>query len=210
VSVKANKGKALPRWFGIVISIWLLTTIALLIVPDLILLAAIVFPIGIVWIAVPVYALVLSAFSFHRKRYRLASGLLLVPGICVLLVLDGRDWGERVWFELHRASYDKVVAQARAGRCNPSDWKQIDVAVDGIDCGPPITIVFPWSGFLSSWWGVVSDAGEQIVRAPKDRNETWKRREIGGLLSCSGGGRSFGSHYYRAGGSYTSGTNECD
>jgi len=65
-----------------------------------------------------------------------------------------------------------------------------------------ITVIFVWGGFGSIWHGVIYDAADEIAKPPKGRSETWRKREIGELLACSGVRFSLSDHYYRAGGNY--------
>lgn len=110
---------------------------------------------------------------------------------------------------MDKSAYDRVVLDAEQGRCSPEDQQHWHVAIDAIDCHKPATIVFLWGGFLSSWHGVVYDAGHEIIKPAKDRATSWKRREVGQLLSCSDADLFLGGHYYRAGGNYTAGSDDC-
>jgi hypothetical protein len=160
------------------------------------------------WAAIPAAAMILAIRRVLERRYGSAVGWSSVPAAGALLFFFATDIGDIVRFRLNKASYDQVVADARASKCSKQVQERGDIAIDGIDCDP-ITVIFTWGGFGSIWHGIVYDAGDEIIRSPQDRSFTWKNRPIGSLLSCSGAKRELGDHYYRAGGSYTAGKDDC-
>jgi hypothetical protein len=165
----------------------------------------------IAWAVVPAIALIVALKRFARRQYRYGVAWLMVPVSLLPMYLLGTIAGDTARFWFNKSQYDRVVADATRGNCSPKDQRSWQPTIDAIDCGNPVTIVFLWGGFLSSWHGVVYDAGDEIVKPAKQRSAQWKSREIGELLSCSRADLRFGSHYYRAGGSYTSApTDDCD
>ena len=200
------------RIFGIVCGVWLLGSVVLpawgmLDNPfSLLVLLPVLLLVGP---AVPVGALLLGIKRFRKGRYRSGLGWLTILAASILLCFHGRSLGETLRFQWNKPSYDRVVADARAGRCAKADQKHWNVDIDAVDCSDPVTVIFVWDGFLSMWNGVIYDAGDQIAKTSRDRSPAWKNRAIGHLLSCSGTSRSLGGHYYLAGGNYTSGTDEC-
>ena len=202
------------RFFAIACGVWI---IASLVVPALSLwdtaILLLLFltggwwlPIVVLWTAIPAMAAFRATKSILKRRYVSALGWLTVPAAGVGLVLLGTDIGDAVRFRINKAAYDRVVAEAEASKCAKD--MEARKAVDGIDCDP-LTAIFAWGGFGPIWHGIVYDAGDEIIKPPQDRSAAWKNRPIGSLLSCSGGKRAFGDHYYRAGGSYTGGDNDC-
>jgi hypothetical protein len=160
------------------------------------------------WAAIPAAAMILAMRRVLERRYGSAVGWFSVPAAGVFLFFFATDIGDIVRFRLNKASYDRVVADAHANKCSKQVHERGDIAIDGIDCDP-ITVIFTWGGFGSIWHGIVYDAGDEIMRSPQDRSTAWKNRPIGNLLSCSGAKGALGEHYYRAGGSYTAGKNDC-
>lgn len=161
------------------------------------------------WVTIPTAALIMAIRFAWNKQYGSAIHWLSVPAAGVFLYFFATDIGDVARFRWNKASYDQVVADARAGQCATADRTKRTVDIDGIDCDGPIIVVFPWGGFLSSWHGVVYDAADEISKAPRDRSTAWKNRQIGGFLACSEAKKALGDHYYRAGGHYTPDPRDC-
>jgi hypothetical protein len=185
---------------------------------DSLLLLALIFSVGLsggiwlalaLWAALPATAALLAIKRLSERRYQAAAGWLTVPAAAVFLWCFATGLGDMARFRLNKGAYDNVIADARMGKCSMEDIKRWGIPIDGIECHDPITVIFVWGGFVSIWNGVVYDAGDEIIKAPQDRSTGWKKRAIGSLLSCSGAKTALGDHYYRAGGSYTSGSDEC-
>ena len=49
---------------------------------------------------------------------------------------------------------------------------------------------------MSSWFGVVYDSSDEIAKLPKNRSASWKARDVGSMLSCSGVDARLSGHYY--------------
>jgi hypothetical protein len=194
--------------FAFLAGAWLVITLVLPAVSTFRLLFAIVFvthsiwPVLVAWAIVPTVALILAVKRFRAQRFAASIAWLGVPAAAILIYFAGTTIGDRVHFWIEKSSYDRVLADAHAGKCEAGDHKPWGVAIDAIDCHDPITVVFIWDGFLSAWNGVIYDAADEIAKLPEDRSEGWRSREIGKLLGCSGATYAFGAHYYRAGGDY--------
>jgi hypothetical protein len=162
-----------------------------------------------IWLLVPAFSLgqFIRLLILRDVKFALKWSVPAIVAACIFI--DGADAGEYLRFEFYKATSQRVVADAAAGRCSTEDRKRWHADIDDIDCTNPVTAIFAWGGFGSSWYGVIYDATDQIVKAAPDRPMAWKHREIGSLLSCSGAGKALGNHFYLAGGNYTSGTNEC-
>lgn len=204
-----------PRGFSIVCGVWFIASLTVRSLPGSEYLLFLLLVTGGVWFAVflwtivPAIAIFLAINRIVTRQYRSAAGWLMVPAAGVLVYFLGTDVGDIIRFRLNKASYDRIASDAIAGKCAQDGHVYRSVAIDAIDCHP-VTIIFPWGGFLSIWHGVVYDAEDQIIKPARDRSAAWKNREIGALLSCSGADLTLGDHYYRASGDYTSGTDDCD
>jgi hypothetical protein len=161
------------------------------------------------WMVVAMWALVpfLSFVQVVRRslggnaKHALAWSAL--PVAAMLIFFYGADAGEILRFQVNRHAYQRVVADAAAGRCSEADRKQWRVDIDAIECSVPVLIVFIWGGFGSIWNGVVYDAADQIAEPASKRSRFWKQRDSGSLLSCSGASMDLGNHFYLAGGFYS-------
>jgi hypothetical protein len=161
-----------------------------------------------IWAIVPVAAIVLAIRRTMVRQYRAALSWLSVPIAAVLLCYGAWSVAESARFWLDKTSYNRVLADALAGKCSDENRRTWDLAVDMIDCRQPIVIVFSWGGFAGAWHGVVYDASDEIENPPEMRSDTWKNRKIGMLLSCTGTIRQLAPHFYSVGGYETSG-NHC-
>jgi hypothetical protein len=160
-------------------------------------------------LVVPIAAVVVAVRRMIKRRYLQGLAWSGFPVLAVAIAMLGSRAGDAIYFVWHKAAYDAVVASAKAGKCTAEDFKARSVAVDSWDCDDPITIVFPWDGFLSQWWGVVYDAADEFAKRPRTRAAAWKSREIGDLLSCSWASFGVGNHYYIGSGSFASGPEGC-
>jgi hypothetical protein len=151
---------------------------------------------------VPIVALVLAIRRLRGGHLRRAVAWLSLPAAFALFWFKGPVIGDAAQFWLNKNAYDRVVADARAGKCSVEDRRTWRVAIDAIDCREPITIIFSWGGFLSTWHGVVYDSADQIDKPSRERSDAWRNRDIGELLACSAASLAFGDHYYRASGNY--------
>lgn len=161
------------------------------------------------WALCPVGATALAITRLVRGHSRSAMIWSAVPIAGVLIAAAPTAVGDIVKFTWNKTAYDRVVADAKAGKCSSGDRKRWDVAIDYLDCSDPVTIIFVWGGFVSSWHGIVYDASDEIAKLYDERPKAWRCREIGALLKYSGAKRPLGGHYYRAGGSYTSDPLDC-
>jgi hypothetical protein len=161
-----------------------------------------------IWAVIPVAAFMLAIRCLSERTYGLAFGWLSVPAAGIFLFFFATDFGENLRYRLNKDSYDRVVADAHANRCKEQVQAREGIIIDGIDCDP-MTVIFTWGGFGAIWYGIVYDAGDQIIKPPQERSISWKTRPIGSLLSCSSAKRALGDHYFLAGGSYTGGNNDC-
>jgi len=156
----------------------------------------------VLWALVPVSALALAIRVSLARQFRYAGFLLMVPIASVLLYHVPEDVGEILRFRLNKATYDMIVESARHGHCSPDEILRWNVTIDMASCSGPVTIIFLWGGFLSSWHGVVYDANDDIAKPYCQRSAIWRSRTIGSLLSYSGARSSLGNHFYLAGGNY--------
>lgn len=162
-----------------------------------------------VWALTPTMSLVWAVRLALTGRFKRALGWCLLPVAAAFLFFTGASDGEILRFQLEKPAYLRVVADAAAGKCSTEDRKRWQVQIDALDCTDPITIIFIWGGFGSTWNGVVYDAADQIVKRPPERSAIWRCRDIGKLLSSSGASRALGGHFYLAGGDYSPSTNDC-
>jgi hypothetical protein len=157
-----------------------------------------------VWAVVPAISLVWAVRLALAGRVKHALGWSILPVAAILIYFDGAAAGDNLRFQVEKPAYQRVVADAAAGKCSMEDRKRWQVQIDAIDCTDPITIIFIWGGFGSIWNGVVYDAADEIVKPPPERSAIWKCRDIGKLLSWSGASQALGGHFYLAGGDYSS------
>jgi hypothetical protein len=162
------------------------------------------------WLTVSLVAMIVAARRLFSHRHLIGLAWLCVPVLAALMEIAGWRVGDALRFAWYKSTYDAVVASAKAGKCSGQDLKARGVAVDSWDCDDPITIVFPWDGFLSQWWGVVYDAADEFAKRPRKRIATWTHRRSGEFLSCSWASFGVGHHYYIAYGDYGTGPNGCD
>lgn len=224
VSVTESDDRAGLAWptrlFAIACGVWLLASLIIPALPvgediffNVLLPSVLVFgtlwPAMAAWAAIPAGAMLLAAKRLVRRRYRAASAWAAFAALGALVMLYGSFLSDAMRFQFGKSAYERVVADARAGRCTDADRRQWKVAIDEIHCSDPIVIIFVWGGFVSMWHGVVYDAADEIAKPPSERSPEWKHRPIGALLSCSGVKMPLGGHFYRAGGSYVAGIDEC-
>ena len=158
----------------------------------------------VIWAIVPAVAIALVFRRLSRGEYGMAATFALVPIFGIAFYFFGADTNDKLRFRLHKHEYDTILVEASATHCADND-KLFSVAVQGIACDP-VTIIFPWSqagGLSTGWSGVVYDAADEIIKAPKERSAVWSHRDIGNTLSCSRADLAFGDHYYRAHGDYS-------
>jgi hypothetical protein len=187
--------KEFPWAFTILLLIWLVPAIVCFTVPDWWFAAFWIFPASISWLLVPVFASVLAAVRFWQARYWMAGRLLLLPILCVVVFWYGYAWGDRVWFELHRPTYEKAVAEFTSGSCQSVDWVHFQPKIGQLDCGPPIVAVFEFGSFLSMWHGVVYDQSDELAKETGKRSAGWTNRPAASWLSCSDVYQNLDGHY---------------
>lgn len=156
----------------------------------------------LLWLSTPCGALFLAYKRLRVRRTRAAVAWLLVPVSAALLMPLGHRLGDALIFKLHESQYQFVVRQAVAGHCSPPDGGRWPVAVDFLQCKPPVIVIFSWGGFLSSWEGVVYDAADQITKPPALRQKAWRASNVGSVLDYSGATQSLGGHYFFGSGTY--------
>lgn len=154
------------------------------------------------WLSVPGGAIYMAYKRVRAGGIRAAAAWMLVPVSVTVLMPVGRRVGDGLIFELHKSQYEFIVRQAMAGHCSPPDGGRWPIAVDYLQCKPPVIVIFPWGGFLSSWEGIVYDAADEVAKPPILRQKTWRETDVGGVLSDSGATQSLGGHYYFAHGNY--------
>jgi hypothetical protein len=197
-------------WYGVTMCAFLIMTFDVAR-----LLAAIVIALGFAWVVlaawllVPLFAAIQSVRLLVARRPMAAFGLLPVPAIAIAIFVFGSTIATETHWRYSRPSYERVVDDALHGKCSGEDRKHWRATIDTYDCERPVTVVFLWGGFLSSWYGVIYDEADEIAKPANGRSNGWKHRDIGALLSCSEGYKSLGNHYYLASGSYVEGVDVC-
>jgi len=151
---------------------------------------------ALLWLSTPCGALFLAYKRFRVRRIRAAAAWVLVPVSAVVLMPVGHRLGDALIFTLHESQYQFVVRQVAAGHCSPPEGGRWPVAVDFLQCKPPVIVIFPWGGFLSSWEGVVYDAADQITKPPALRQKAWRASNVGSALDYSGATQSLGGHFF--------------
>lgn len=163
-------------------------------------------PLGILgallWLSVPGGILYVTYKKLRAGQIRAAAAWMLVPVSVAVLMPVGHRAGDGLIFELHKSQYEFVVRQALAGHCSPPDGGRWPVAVEFLQCKPPVIVTFPWGGFLSGWEGIVYDAADQVAKPPALRQKAWRSSDVGQVLNDFGARQSLGGHYYFGGGSY--------
>ena len=158
-------------------------------------------PFAIAWASVPILAFLIALNSIRTGDALAGMRWLVLPAIAIVFLLPGALIGERTRFYLTRASYDRVVSEVAAGRCDNLLAPPWHSGVDGLECGKSGPIIFDWGGLGSVWYGVVYDPSDQIGKPVKERSGDWRQRTTGQMLGCSWAGASLGGHYYLASGS---------
>lgn len=125
-----------------------------------------------------------ALLRFLRRDRRGIEGLVLflVGGIVLAIASPQlKRAGDWLWFVTHRATYDAVVADLRAGREPPAAMNV------HTDAGPPLRVAFVWGGVGDRWRGVVWDPTRIFASAePGGAPVAAEARRLfhGGLESC--------------------------
>lgn len=157
---------------------------------------------ALLWLSVPGGALYFAYRRLRSGRMRATAAWMIVPISLVVHTPAGHRLGDALIFELHKSQYQFVVRRTLAGHCSPPERGRWPAAVDFLQCKPPVIVIFPWGGFLSSWEGIVYDAADQIAKPPNLRQKAWRTSNVGTVLDDSGETLSLGGHYYFASGNY--------
>ncbi len=157
---------------------------------------------ALLWLSTPCGALFLAYKRLRIRRIRAAAAWLLVPVSAAVFMPLGHRLGDALIFKLHESQYQFVVRQAAAGHCSLADGRRWPLAVDFLQCKPPVIVIFPWGGFLSSWEGVIYDEADQITKPPTLRQKVWRASNVGSVLDYSGASQSLGGHYFFGSGTY--------
>ena len=152
------------------------------------------------WSAVPVLLVLCALRAIFLKRYLAGISWIAVVTLGFLIVWPDALIGLRLRFYASKYIYDHAVSQAEAGRCSMQDKGDWTWPAEFASCDKPVLLIFDWGGLGSSWFGVVYDAADEIVKPVKDRSPAWKTREVGRILSCSEVAVPLGWHYYLSGG----------
>lgn len=167
--------------------------------------AALVFWVGIpIWAGV--YALRLVRAGWHNR----AVGWAFIPALAIGTIFFGVPLSGMIWFAAEYNSFRRIADDLSYGKCAKEDMKHWAVAPEFVDCDNPPLVLFDWGGIGSGWYGIIYDASDEIAKPSRDRSASWKQRDVGSLLSCSGTSAYLGGHFYFAGGSFASSANECD
>jgi hypothetical protein len=145
-------------------------------------------PPALTWIAVPVWASILTLRHMRHGLWRRAAVAALLPVVAVLAVLHGRYLGDFIRFRLERSEYLTAIASVRDGREPPLDAR--------IDLGPPTFAYFSWGGMLFASSGVAYDETDEAGRSPEEWSAAWRARQGQSELSCDAEIRPLGGHFY--------------
>ena len=168
--------------------------------PSIVFLAVVTFLPVLVWAAIPVATLVLGVRRLLQRRYRAGIGWLLVPATAAACIVPANELGDTLLFRLYKPSYDTIAKEASAGRCSSGEQLAWRVQVAFASCTAPVALVIPWGEFVSLWFGVIYDAGDEIAKPPLLRSAQWRSTPGGEALKNSHAKsvRSLGNHYYFA------------
>lgn len=98
---------------------------------------------ALLWLSVPGGALYMTYKRLRGGRICAAAAWMLVPVTVAALMPVGRRVGNALIFELHKSQYQFIVRQALAGHCSPPDGGRWPIAVDFLQCKPPVIVIFP-------------------------------------------------------------------
>jgi hypothetical protein len=159
-----------------------------------------------VWAVVPFAALAMAVKRVRSRDFRAAVPWLLAPLFAVFVATAEvafypwvRDLGDVVMLQIHKPSYDRIVREVSSGRCTPADqaaWQRVAI----VECQPTIVVIMWGERFLSSWYGVVYDASDEIARPWEKRSQQWKATKSGQALVYADAWKPLGGHYYLASG----------
>ncbi|MEJ0071198.1 MAG: hypothetical protein WDO24_23405 [Pseudomonadota bacterium] len=142
---------------------------------------------ALLWLTVPIWAIVVAARRAQRRAWRGAARAVCVPIIAALAVPYGRDLGEIARFRLERAGYLAAIEAARAGHPLPQTR---------VDIGPPTFAYFNWGGMSWASSGVAFDETDEAGKPDAARSEAWRTRHSDSELACEAAVRPLGSHFY--------------
>ena len=154
-------------------------------------------PIGAMVVYLAPLTLVVRRLLIHlaARRWGGATLCALPMGIGVLAVLYGQLAGEVLHFRLRKPEYDRITSAVIAGKCEAAKAMSPNARYYAdVYCERPITVIFPWGGYSSLWYGVVYNEDDDIHSPATSKSEAhmW--------LSCSAAKVSLGEHYFLAGG----------
>jgi hypothetical protein len=192
INAKAVQRK-FPWAFTIFLLIWLITAIICLTVPSW---SFAVVLLGIPWLLVPLLASVIFTMTLWQRRYRVAGRWLLFPVLCTIVFWYTRTCADRVWFELNRDAYQKIISDISQDSCGSSVRMRYGQVIGRMDCGPPMTVSIAFEHAFSTWHGFVYDQADEIAKPCEARSPTWRSRNAGNFLDGSEAYQSMGNHYY--------------
>lgn len=145
-------------------------------------------PVIVFWIAVMVWAIVLTAVRLRHRAYGPALRTALVPLLGTAAFFYGQNIGDVLRFELERPSYLAAVAALRAGG-DHDDHVEVHL-------GPPMVAYFLWGGMIWASYGVVFDETDQVAKPTAARRAAWGDRDVPTELKCEGDALPVGGHFY--------------
>lgn len=164
----------------------------------------------VAWLLIPIIAGIYAFRAQVAGQRRLAAKWSLVPILAIGAIFFGIPVSGIIRFSFEYSGYRRVVDDVRHDKCSAEDRKNWTTVPEFADCEAPPLILFDWGGLGSSWNGIIYDASDEISKQSHDRSASWKGRDVGSLLSCSGSSVSLTHHFYLAGGSFSTSPNECD
>jgi hypothetical protein len=135
------------------------------------------------WAVAALLALFIAIVSASNRAWRPAISMLVLPLASLAAILNSSafwsfaiDTGERIHFQLMRASYLSQVAKLPAN-------------------GEPRFAIWNWGGFVIGHAVVYDESGE-IVLPMEKQSPAWKKKIAGTELSCGVWGTPVGDHFY--------------
>jgi hypothetical protein len=154
----------------------------------------------ILWVAVPIWALVLGVKRLLQHRYRVGIAWILMPAAGAACIVPAHELGDILLFKSQKAFYDVIAKDAMAGHCSRAERLAWPAFASFASCTTPVAVVMPWGEFVSLWIGIVYDAADEIAKPLSLRSPQWQSTLAGQAIDNTRAKsvRSLGNHYYLA------------